>query len=215
MTEVNETCLRNSGTSAGRSLLNLPHGCRLFCTSPTTARNRGWLPLVGTPRGDWTTLVRQITKPDYWVIPTVRIASAESSQCHRSSWLHQSMHSPSPGDGAKPYHRAEGMAVDGGGSPYLPATMPSGEPWPRSASLHRLTTKAASLRETIRSVLLQGYPNLGMVIDGSSDRTISHLHGTNNVGCPYWASSESATGAEAAHQQRDWCESRTVQLLHF
>lgn len=56
-------------------------------------------------------------------------------------------------------------------SPPLPATRPDGRPWPRFSIVTAVYNQGRYLEETLRSVLLQGYPELEYVVvdDGSSD----------------------------------------------
>lgn len=61
-------------------------------------------------------------------------------------------------------------------SPQLPATQPDGNPWPRISIVTPSFNQPDTIEETIRSILLQGYPDLEyIVMDGGSKPEVTAI----------------------------------------
>lgn len=79
----------------------------------------------------------------------------------------------------------------------LPALMPDGRPWPRITIVTPSYNQGAYLEAAIRSVLLQGYPNLEyLVMDGGSDDGSVAMIRRYAPWLDYWASGRD--GGQAA-----------------
>lgn len=71
----------------------------------------------------------------------------------------------------------------------VPAMLPDGSPWPKISIVTPSFRQAAFIEETIRSVLLQGYPNLEyLVIDGGSTDGTTAILERYDPWLSYWVS---------------------------
>ncbi|MGQ9864907.1 MAG: glycosyltransferase family 2 protein [Pseudanabaenaceae cyanobacterium] len=74
-------------------------------------------------------------------------------------------------------------------SSILPATMTDGSPWPRISIVTPSYNQGQFIEETIRSVLLQGYPNLEyIIIDGGSTDNSVEIIEKYSLWLDYWVS---------------------------
>lgn len=83
-------------------------------------------------------------------------------------------------------------------TPPLPPARPDGSPWPRISIVTPSYNQGQFLEETIRSVLLQGYPDLEyIVIDGGSTDGAEHIIQKYAKWLTYWHSGPDAGQASA------------------
>lgn len=86
-------------------------------------------------------------------------------------------------------------------SPQLPDTMPDGYPFPRITIVTPSYNQGPFIEATIRSVLLQGYPNLEyIIIDGGSDDNSVEIIRKYEPWLAYWVSEEDRGQANAINK---------------
>ena len=95
----------------------------------------------------------------------------------------------------------------------LPATMPNGQPWPRVSIVTPSYNQALFIEETIRSVLLQGYPDLEYIIlDGNStDRSVEIIR-KYEPWLAYWVSKRDRGQTQAINKG---VKSATGQIVAY
>lgn len=83
----------------------------------------------------------------------------------------------------------------------LPDSMPDGQPWPKVSIVTPSYNQGEFIEETIRSVLLQGYPNLEyIVIDGGSDDESVQIIRRYEKWLAYWVSEDDSGQTHAINK---------------
>jgi len=86
-------------------------------------------------------------------------------------------------------------------SPQLPDTTPNGAPWPRISIVTPSYNQGQFIEETIRSVLLQGYPDLEyIIIDGGSEDESVEIIREYEPWLHHWISEADAGQADAINR---------------
>ena len=98
-------------------------------------------------------------------------------------------------------------------TPPLPATAPDGRPWPLISIVTPSFNQGAYLEETIRSILLQGYPNLEHILidGGSTDGSVTIIQKYERW-FTYWVSERDRGQAHAINKGLARC---TGEIFHW
>jgi glycosyltransferase involved in cell wall biosynthesis len=97
----------------------------------------------------------------------------------------------------------------------LPAARPDGSPWPRVSIVTPSYNQGRFIEETIRSILLQSYPDLEyLVIDGSSDDETVAIIKKYEPWLAYWVSEKDHGQAHAINKGLARCTGEIFQFIN-
>lgn len=86
-------------------------------------------------------------------------------------------------------------------SAHVPQTMPNGKPWPKISIVTPSYNQGQFIEETIRSILLQGYPNLEyIIIDGGSTDNSVEIIKKYEPWLAYWISEKDCGQSHAINK---------------
>lgn len=99
--------------------------------------------------------------------------------------------------------------------PQLPNVMPNGKPWPKISIVTPSLNQGIYIEETIRSVLLQGYPDLEYVIidGGSTDQSVDIIKKYENW-LKFWISEPDKGQSDAVMKGLKYTEGEWVNWLN-
>lgn len=100
-------------------------------------------------------------------------------------------------------------------SPALPVKMPNGKPWPKISIVTPSFNQGQFIEETIRSVLLQNYPNLEYIIidGGSSDNSVEIIQ-KYKPWLTYWISEQDKGQSHAINKGLSMCTGDIIAWLN-
>jgi glycosyltransferase involved in cell wall biosynthesis len=114
---------------------------------------------------------------------------------------------PKPGNDRKGWPWTEG-------SPPMPAVSSNGKPWPKISIITPSFNQAQYLEETIRSILLQGYPNLEFfVMDGGSNDGSADILQKYDAFLDGWVSERDKGQSDALNKGLAKCTGEIVNWL--
>ena len=97
----------------------------------------------------------------------------------------------------------------------MPEAMPDGRPWPRISIVTPSFTQGGFIEETIRSILLQGYPNLEyIIIDGGSKDESVEIIRKYEPWLSYWVSEADRGQSHAINKGLERCTGEVFNWIN-